>query len=393
MTEFESWIVGQGLYGTSINDLLGGAATRLLDEGVPLARAYVALPTVNPTVRVLNHTWRRGSAPVSEGIPHGHHQEAFQASPFNYMLSEGLMSHRWRLDTKDCDAFHVFAELKSHGITDYLARLVSFQNTSAPALRGIAMSFSTDREEGFSDADIERIDVVIPLLALAAYRIAVLDLTIGVLDTYVGLSAGRRVLSGEMRRGSGETLHAALFFADLRGFTALVDSTVDSQSLVVRLDAHFEAMAQSISRRGGDVLKFMGDGLLAAFPVTDEHSLEWACRQAVDAAVEAIDLNEKVNIRHAPQTRLPLDITLHAGEVYYGNVGAKDRLDFTVIGAAVNEASRMEALCATIGCSLVMSLSVAQACGREAKSLGRWKLRGVAEEQELFTLAGATARA
>jgi adenylate cyclase len=277
MTEFENWIVSQGLHGATLAELLDGVAIRLCSDGIPLARAYLALPTVNPNIRVLNHTWRPGVRTIVEGISHGQEQESFKVSPFNYMLQEGFSTYRWRLEGPDSDAFPVLTQMKAQGATDYLARLVSFRNTDAPALRGIAFSFTTDRKGGFADDEIARIDTVLPLTALAAYRIALLDLTIGVLDTYVGLSAGRRVLNGEIRRGSGEMLEAAILFADLRGFTALADRSPNEGDLIARLDEHLEAMAVPVTKRGGEVLKFMGDGLLAAFPKTDERSRQEAC--------------------------------------------------------------------------------------------------------------------
>jgi adenylate cyclase len=385
MTDVERWIVDQGLYGASIAELLEGVADRLLADGVPLQRAYLALPTLNPYVRVLNHTWRRGGKTVVEGIEHGRDTEAFRISPFSFMQNEGLVAHRWRLTEPDGQDFALFTSLKREGATDYLARRVSFKNTSAPALQGIAVSFTTDVRDGFATEQIARIDGILPLVSLAAYRIALLDLAIGVLDTYVGLSAGRRVLSGEIRRGSGETLTAALLFADLRNFTASADT--GGKDLIIRLDEHLEAITEPITAHGGEILKFLGDGVLAAFLMTEEVSREAACKAAVEAAMGALRGNRIVNQRHAGSDVLDLDVALHCGEVFYGNIGGPGRLDFTVIGPAVNEVSRIEALCSEFNCRLLMSPPVALACGYPVLSLGHRSLRGVAQEKELFTLA------
>jgi adenylate cyclase len=210
-----------------------------------------------------------------------------------------------------------------------------------------------------------------------------LDLTVSMLDTYVGLSAGHRVLSGEIRRGSGTTITAALLFADLRGFTALAD-TADT-SLIVRLNQHLEAMAEPVAEQGGEVLKFLGDGLLAVFPITEEQPQKAACAAAVRGAQEAIARNEAVNRSRHGETPLGLDIALHCGDVFYGNIGAANRLDFTVIGPAVNEVSRMEALCGALDCAVLMSASIAAASPISVRSLGRHRLRGVTGERELFT--------
>jgi adenylate cyclase len=193
------------------------------------------------------------------------------------------------------------------------------------------------------------------------------------------------VLSGEIRRGSGTTITAALFVADLRGFTALADMA--GVSLIGRLDRHLEAMAEPVAEQGGEVLKFMGDGLLAVFPIDETRPAEEACAAAVRAAQAALARNEAVNRALPDETPLHLDIALHCGDVFYGNIGAAGRLDFTVIGPAVNEASRMEALCATLGCPLVMSERIARASPAPVRSLGRHRLRGIASGRELFTLA------
>jgi adenylate cyclase len=385
MTDIESWIVGQGLNGSSIAPLLSGIAERLVADGIPVMRAYIALPTVNPTIRVYNHTWTRSTGSLVEGISHESDPSAFEASPFGHMMREGLTQQYWRFDEPGVARFGVFDEIRREGGKDYLARLISFANAGAPDLRGIAASFSTDRDDGFSPAEIARIDAVLPVMGLAAYRIALFDLTVAMLDTYVGLSAGRRVLSGEIRRGSGTTLTAALLFADLRGFTALAETA--GAPLITRLDHDLDAMAEPVAEEGGEVLKFLGDGLLAAFPITPERTQEAACAAALRAATESLVRNEAVNRHYPDQTPLSLDIALHCGDVFYGNIGAANRLDFTVIGPAVNEVSRMEALCDGLGCAVVMSATVAACSPTPVRSLGLHTLRGLSGGRELFTLA------
>ena len=389
MPNLEDWTIEQGIRGSSVAALLSGFSERLVGEGIPLFRAYVALPTVNPTFRVYNHTWTRRSGVTVEGVSHERNDSAFEVSPFGHMLRSGSTGQHWSLEGTGPQPFEIFDDIRREGGTDYLARLIPFENATAPGLRGIAASFSSDRAGGFMPEEIARIEGVLPLLALAAYRITLLDLAVATLDTYVGLSAGRRVLSGGIQRGSGTTLTAALYFADLRGFTTLADTA--GIDLIARLDRHFEAMADPVTERGGEVLKFMGDGLLAAFPITDDIPRESACAAATEAAMAAIARNETVNRQHAPEAPLQLDIALHCGDVFYGNIGTEGRLDFTVIGPAVNEASRMEVLCKELGCAVVMSDSVASASPVPVRSLGRHKLRGVAAERELFTLDPANA--
>jgi adenylate cyclase len=382
--DIERWIIDQGLNGSSISTLLTGVAERLVVGGVPLLRAYLALPTVNPTVRAMNYSWIRGAGAVVEGISHERSVAAFEQSPFGHMLREQIPTKYWHLADKDA-RFPIFGELRALGAADYLAYLISFETKGALAMQGVALSFSTDRQTGFSPEEIASIGAMVPLLALAAYRMTLLDITVSMLDTYVGLSAGRRVLGGEVRRGTGQTLTAALLVADLRGFTSLADH--GSADLVARLDEHLEAMADAVTARGGEVLKFLGDGLLAAFPFDDEHGEAKACEAAVNAAVEASARNRAVNAAYPQGAQLELDVALHSGEVFYGNVGAAGRLDFTVIGPTVNEVCRMEALCGPLDYPLILSGSVARACRRPTRSIGHHRLHGFSQERELFTLA------
>ena len=380
------WIIGEGLQGSSLATLLEGLSERLSDAGVPLSRSYVALPTVHPMFRVIGCAWRRETGTTMDAISHERGTEAFQESPFGFMLRNGLERRRWALDRPGgAEGLTILEELGAAGSTDYFACLVPFRNPDAPSLEGIAMSFTTERPGGFSDADIAAIEGVVAPLSLAAYRIALFDVAAQMLDTYVGLSAGRRVLRGEIQRGRGQTIYAALFFADLRGFTRLADST-PPEKLIGILDDHFDAMAEPVVARGGDVLKFMGDGLLAVFPIGEERSADDACAAAVDAAVEALARNADVNQAQPDDAGLSLDVALHLGEIFYGNVGSARRLDFTVVGPAVNELSRIETLCGALDTPLLLSAPFAQTCGRPVRSLGRHRLRGVAEERELFTL-------
>lgn len=382
------WIAMQGLQGSSLSALLDGLSTKLVESGMQLWRSYVAMPTINPLFMVASCTWRPDSKAVLETISHDQSPTVFGESPFGSMLKQGRERQRWRLEEPDGDGgFPILAGFKKAGATDHFAGLMAFQNEDAPSLRGLVISFTTDRPGGFTDEELGMLGRISPLVGVAAYRIALLDLAASMLDTYVGLSAGRRILNGEIRRGVGQTIYAALLFADLRGFTSLAD-TMPAEKLIGRLDEHFDAMAEPVAENGGEVLKFMGDGLLAVFHIRAEGGPpEEACAAAVAAAQEALSRNHAVNERHAAESRLDLDIGLHLGEVFYGNIGSGARLDFTVIGPAVNEASRMEALCGKLGVPLVFSRDFAAACGREVRCLGRHTLRGLSHERELFTLA------
>jgi adenylate cyclase len=229
---------------------------------------------------------------------------------------------------------------------------------------------------------------VAPALALAAYRIGLGRIATRTLAAYVGERTARRVLTGTIRRGDGQAITAAVLLADLRGFTALADRE-DSRFVVGWLNEHFEAMGEPVHEHGGEILKFLGDGILAIFAA--ERGASAACASALDAAAEALKRTSTLNRRRAGSGGpvLRLHIALHYGEVFYGNVGTAGRLDFTVIGRAVNEASRIEELCETVGRSLLISVAFARNCPDERSiiGLGRRAMRTIGE-RELFTLEG-----
>jgi adenylate cyclase len=218
------------------------------------------------------------------------------------------------------------------------------------------------------------------------------DVARTLLETYIGADAGRRVLIGEIDRHSVNTIRAVIWFCDLRGFS-LVANRVAQEELVEILDAYLEAMARPVLDHQGQILKFMGDGFLATFDLAQRDN-ETVCRDALEAAAKLVDFFPGFNAerRGAGKRTLDFGVALHLGDVLYGNIGAPDRLDFTVVGSAVNEASRIEGLCRTLQRKLLVSQSfreVAASGGDRMISLGFHALRGIREPQELFTLADA----
>jgi adenylate cyclase len=267
-------------------------------------------------------------------------------------------------------------------------RLVRFGRPAAAAIPGVAIAISTDRPAGFKDPEIAAFDALLPALGLASYRYG-LARTVGeVLGVYLGPRTATRVLAGDVRRGMGRAITAAILLADLRGFT-WITGREDPLRVVGWLDEHLEVVGGPIAEQHGEVLKFMGDGLLAVFTADEPETSESdGCARALAAAEAALARNDALN--NARRTRgepaLDLDLVLHHGEVIYGNVGAARRLDFTVVGRAVNEASRMEQLCEELGCNLLLSAPFAALCGRETVSLGHHVLRGVRGELEVRAL-------
>ena len=248
-------------------------------------------------------------------------------------------------------------------------------------------SWATDAPNGFGDADIADLERLVPLLALALKSASLTRVARTLVETYLGRDPGRRVLAGGIARGVADRIEAVLWFSDLRGYTRITD-TAPPEHVIPLLNDYADAVISAIHANGGDVLKLIGDGTLAIFTAADRAA---ACRAALKAA-KAVRLSIGELNRRRAGDQLPVTeiyLALHFGAVFYGNIGSKERLDFTVVGPAVNEVSRIAALCRSVEQPLLLSASFAAAAGSARSqfvSVGRYALRGVSTPQELFTL-------
>ena len=392
------WAVQEGLRGADAYHLFDGYCQRLVIHGTPLWRAHSAMETLHPQWRGYGLTWRRDlNAIAPEQYAHGSMAEPdWLASPFQHLIDraradEENPSMRRRLcEGPDQRDFPILVEFYGDGATDYVAYLFKLgQGGDRSEGTGVVYSFATDREGGFSDDDTTLVQATLPALSLAMKVHAGHVIASGLLATYLGEDAGRRVHAGSIMRGSLDNLRAVLWYADIRGFTSISDS--ESGPVVVELlNDVFEILTASLRERGGQVLKFIGDGMLATFPFEEADRAE-TCRRALDAAIEAMRNIEALNAaREARGVPLAsVDLALHLGDALYGNVGAIDRLDFTVIGPAINEAARIEALCEPLGRAVLVSAEFVdgmKAPDSRLTSLGRHALRGVKERKEIFAL-------
>ena len=397
------WLADAGLRNLSLDDLVDGFARRLNDAGVTVARAFVGMNTLHPMVRARSLIWER-PAGLRVRYEFSHVEidaPIIRQSPFAPMLAHGIAEKRVDLTAPPApEEVPLFGELRAAGMTEWLGRVFPFGElapqvgdpTAAERVGELMLvcSLTTDRAGGYRDAEVATLDALLPVFALAAKATTLRSVYRGLLAAYLGEDPASRVLAGTVQRGEVQGVEAVLLFTDLRGFTALADALPGSD-LIVLLDDCFACMVRPIVARGGEILKYMGDGLLAIFRIEDgAHAA--TCAAALEAAREALASMSKVaTARRAGGWPTPdLDIALHVGHVHYGNVGADARLDFTVIGPAVNEASRIERLCEPLGRPLLMSQAFARAAvasRRELVSLGRHRLRGVREETELFGLA------
>jgi adenylate cyclase len=367
--------------------LVSGLVERLLGAGIPVGRFRIGFLTRHPEIWQIGALWEPGQPVRIVPFTYQAYSEASRRqalSPIASVVIHGEAEVRRRLDAAAVAEFPPLTEMVAAGMTDYfVAPLVG---------SGGARTFysaATDAPGGFTDEHLAALRAIRPLLSLRAELAAVYDATHRLLEVYLGKNASRRVMAGAFRRGGGEVLRAVLFTCDLRGFTSLVDQKPVAE-VVQQLDAHFERVAKPLSAAGGEILKFVGDAILAIFPLGDDAA--GACHRALEASAAALDAV-------ADDGQLRIGVGLHLGEVMYGNVGAAERLDFTAIGAAVNEVCRVEALCKELATPLLMTSTFAHAHGVEGlQSLGKHALRGVAQPAELFTLprfsspAGARSR-
>jgi adenylate cyclase len=399
--ELHVWAVRQGLLGTAAAELFDGFCQRLVLGGLPLWRASAAMRTLHPQWGGYSYLWRRDLNAIepSQFERGSEYRQDWLTSPFAYLVgqarAEGGSGDPWRyLRRHLCGPealldFPLLEELAGAGGTDYFAQIVRFgPEGDASRGTGIAYSFTTDRLEGFSEDDVTLLRAVLPALSLAMMAHAGHTIASGLLGAYLGDDAGRRVHAGAVERGSVESVRAILWFADMRGFTKLADSTPGLE-VIELLDEVFETLTAPLRSRGGQVLKFMGDGMLAIFPLPAETQAN-TCRDAIEAAREAMHTLDRIN-RNRVEACKPIaeiDLALHIGEVLYGNVGAADRLDFTVIGPAVNEAARIETLCEPLGRKVLVSAEFAAAAGsgNGLHPMGHHRLRGVREPRAIYGL-------
>ena len=403
LTAVTDWLADAGLRNMPLDDIVDGFARRLNGIGVPVARAFVGMNTLHPMMRMRSLVWERATGLRARfEFQHGEADSPIiLQSPFTPMVRHGIAERRYDLTAPPPDQdLPVFEELRAAGMTEWLGRVFPFGELS-PQAGGpgnpervgelyLVCSLTTDRLGGFSDAQVETMRELLPIFALAAKAPTMRTINEGLLSAYLGRDPASRVLDGTVQRGEVQGVEAVLLFTDLRGFTALAD-TLPGRDLIVLLDDCFDCMVRPVVARGGEILKFLGDGLLAIFRIEDRPRAE-TCAAALEAAREVLALMADLGRSRQSQARPTpdLDIALHVGHVNYGNVGAASRLDFTVIGPAVNEASRIEKLCDIVGRHLLTSQAFAQAAEanrHELVSLGRHRLRGVREETELFGLA------
>ncbi len=379
------WLLGDAKRLPDGPSLLRELGLRLNAASLPLARASVHVRTLHPTVFGLGYRWYRGQEEIEVfRAQHGVvDTDLYRRSPLRLIFDEeaGEIRQRLDVDNRALD-FPLFDELKATGLTEYVSLPLTFSDGKTHAT-----TWTTDEKDGFKDEHVEQIRTILPIYSLLTEIHLNRRIAINLLDTYVGRQAGERILNGQITRGSSDSVQAAIWFSDLRGFTAMSESR-ERDALLSLLNQHFDRMADAVTAEGGEILKFIGDAMLAIFPLGDKDGDD-ACERALRAALQAQKSMADLNVERASfgRDRLACGIALHVGEVMYGNIGSANRLDFTVIGPAVNLTSRIEGMCRKLGPNILLSDDFMRRAGSSVplRSLGRHQLAGIRRDVELFT--------
>jgi len=387
--DIEAWLLGPAAREDDLLFFFETLVWRLVSAGLPLDRASLHVGTLHPQLFGFAWNWERtdglcDEVRVAEAVLQS---DSYRRNPIFRVIEYGETFRGRTHDPEMTEKYPLLKDLAARGISEYIALPIggglSYHN---------AVTIATARTDGFSAEEVASLERILRLFALHVERHIALRIAGNVLDTYLGGMAGRRVLDGTIKRGAGEAIHAVIWISDLRGFTDLTDR-LGGQEVTTVLNHYFDALAGSVLHHGGEVLKFIGDGLLAVFPLSSEYDEGRDAAQAALAAAERALVSIEALNSEPPETMreisgwhpLRTGIALHEGDVFFGNVGAPERLDFTVIGRAVNEASRVEALCKSLGRSILVTEPIARRLGLNMEDLGQHPLRGVAAPVSIFS--------
>lgn len=382
-----NWLIEQALGETALEALFEGCCERLLGSGIPLSRAHITFRVLHPLYEAMGMTWTPGDGVQTQSYVHHEGEgppEALAKSPFWHMIQTKTPFLRRRLVGKEAMIdFPVLAEFRDAGATDYLGYLVYF---SGGVRDGIAGSWITERRSGFNDRDVRSLLRIQQRLGVACKMRIREQIALNVVTAYLGESAGRRVLSGQIQRGDGQTIRAVIWYSDLRGSTRMAD-VLPRDDFIRTLNEYFECAGAAVLAHGGEILAFIGDAVLAIFPIIEEEASELACSRALSACNEAQGKLAAVNRDRQAQGADPLSfgLALHLGDVLFGNIGLPERVSFSVIGPTVNEVARLEALTKDLDCQVLASGTFARHTSIPWDDLGRYEIRGVRAPMEVFT--------
>lgn len=389
IADIEHWLLKEAAREPEMLLVMESFIWRMIAAGLPIDRVTLHFGTLHPQLAAFAWNWQRSDGVCYEAKVQYAAQDtdSFKLNPLARIFATGEAIRRKPQQPGAEAEFPIMAELAAQGITEYLALPFS---SGKPPYRHV-VTLATAHRDGFANVDLDAVKHLLDLFALHVERHIAQRIAENAVNAYLGEVAGRKVLSGSITRGAGEAIRAVIWVSDLRGFTTLSDR-LSGPNMIVLLNAYFETLAGAVLAHGGEVLKFMGDGLLAVFPIGAENDARAAAHAALKAAEQAVSGLDELNAGALPQLSgidgwqpLRTGIALHEGEVFFGNIGAPQRLDFTVIGPAVNEASRVEALQKTLQRSILMTDAVARLLDVPLDHLGEHTLRGVSAAASIYS--------
>jgi len=371
------WLIDGARSAPLPQQVLAQLCDRLIACGIPLWRVAVFVNTLHPQIIGRRFVWRPGAdVEISEGRFGLFDTPEFRDNPVARVYATGNAIRRRLADPACAIDFPILEELRAEGVTDYLASPLFFTDGAIHLV-----TCMTREPGGFTDAQIAGIEAILTPLARVAEIRALRRTASTLLDTYVGHDAGERILAGRIRRGDIDEIHAAIWLSDMRGFTALADA-LPPRVLIDLLNRYFDCQLPVILDHGAEVLKFMGDGLLAIFTIAGNETE--VCKRALAAARRA-----QTNVAALARSAMPglrFGLALHVGDILYGNIGSGNRLDFTCIGPAVNFGARIEKLTGQLGREILASGEFAKHCRSEFAALGEFTLAGFSAVQKVFGL-------
>ena len=386
MQKLTDWLIDGGRSAASPTRFMAETCERMVAAGLPLWRVGVFVRTLHPDIYGRNFIWKPGAEVEIGTVDYQILQSPdFHTSPLIIVFQQGV-EVRARIDDPASKRFPIVEELRAEGVTDYIAMPLPFINGTLNA-----SSWTTKQPGGFTDEQLAALRRIVTPLARVIEIISLTRTAASLLDTYVGNRAGEKILGGQIRRGHTDTMNAAIWLSDLRGFTALSDR-LPAEAVVDILNHYFDCQVAAIRTHGGEVLKYMGDGLLAVFPI-DEYvgDTQQVCGRVLEAARES---RANVEALHYPNgeaiERFRFGVALHVGSVLYGNIGGGNRLDFTCIGPAVNLAARLEKIAGRLGRTVVASEGFAGICRGGWSELGEFPIAGFSKAERVYGLVDET---
>lgn len=393
VTGINEWLVDQALGEPDIVTMFEALCNRIHAIGIPLGRARLTWPTLHPLFKAETILWARGRETEFEQFLHQENvSEAWLRSPMKYMFDNDVDIIRRKLDgpSRLLD-FPVLEEIAEQGMTDYLVirtALTLRNQNDATNMLGIIATWAADRPGGFTNSELESLQKIQRRFAVACKTVIQSRIARNISETYLGREAGSRVLAGSIRRGDGNETRAVVWYNDLRNSTALAD-TMPGQDFIQLLNEYFDCTATPIIEAGGEVLDFVGDGVLAIFPYQDAEGQKIAIKAATVALGKVLAARDRLNEERLAKGLFPIrfGIGLNTGTVMFGNIGVSQRLAFSVIGPTVNEVSRIEAMTKATGADALVTREIVALQPEHWVSIGQQRLSGVAQEMELFTFA------